>query len=226
MAREAGQPGIGPEHDIGVEHGDQRVEVTLARGGDEGVDDLPLGAEVGVRERRGTADAAAGTARELPSRVGRALHDRRDLLERHREHVVQDERESLGGSEGLEHDQEREADRVGQQSLVLGVGAVGGIDDRVGHVHVERLLTPRLARSEHVQRDARDHCRQPCSEVLDLAPIGAAEPYPGILHGVVGLAERPEHPVGHRAQMRPLLLELLGKPFLLIHVTSLRVLVS
>jgi hypothetical protein len=45
---------------------------------------------------RGTADAAARTARELARRLGRALDDRRDLLERDGEHVVQDEGQSLG----------------------------------------------------------------------------------------------------------------------------------
>jgi hypothetical protein len=41
------------------------------------------------------------------------------------------------------------------------------------------------------------------------------------LDGVVSLAERAEHPVGDRAEMRPLILEFEGKPFLLIHVTFL-----
>jgi hypothetical protein len=68
---------------------------------------------------------------------------------------------------------------------------------------------------------ARDTGGQPGAEVLDLARIGAAEPQPGVLDGVVSLAERAEHPVGDRAQMRSLLLELLGEPLLLIHVTFL-----
>jgi hypothetical protein len=88
-------------------------------------------------------------------------------------------------------------------------------------VHVERLLAPRSARAEHVQRHAGDDCRQPAAEVPDFARVGAAEPQPGVLDGVVGLAERAEHPVGDSAEMRPLLLEVPGKPFLLIHVTFL-----
>ena len=126
------------------------------------------------------------------------------------------------GAQRLEHDQQRKADRVGEQRLVLGVGAVGGVDDRVGHVHVERLLAPRLARAEHVQRHACDDGRQPAAKVLHLARVGAAEPQPGVLDGVVGLAERAEHPVGDGAQMRSVILELLGEPFLLIQSHSSR----
>jgi hypothetical protein len=104
---------------------------------------------------------------------------------------------------------------------VLGLGAVGGVDDRVGNVHVERLLAPRFARAEHVQRYACDDRGQPAAEVLDLARVGAAEPQPGVLDGVVGLAGRAEHPIGDRAEMRSVILELPGEPFLLIHVTFL-----
>ena len=35
--------GVGPEHDVRVEHREQRVEVAAARGGEEGVDDLRAG---------------------------------------------------------------------------------------------------------------------------------------------------------------------------------------
>jgi hypothetical protein len=104
---------------------------------------------------------------------------------------------------------------------VFGIGAVGGVEDRVGQVHVERLLAPGSARAEHVQRDARDDRRQPSAHVLDLARVGAAQPQPGVLHRVVGFAERAEHPVGHRAEVRALLLELIGEPLLLAHVTFL-----
>ena len=58
-------------------------------------------------------------------------------------------------------------------------------------------------------------------EVLDLAGFGAAEPQPGLLHGVVGLADRAQHPVGDRPQAAPVLLEPLCKPVLFVHpVTS------
>jgi hypothetical protein len=46
------------------------------------------------------------------------------LIERHRERVVQDKGESLGGSECVEHHEQCETDRVRQQRLVLGVDPV------------------------------------------------------------------------------------------------------
>jgi hypothetical protein len=57
---------------------------------------------------------------------------------------VQHEREPLGRT-ALEHDEQRQADRVRQQRLVLGVDPVGAVDDRVRHVDAERLLAPHLA---------------------------------------------------------------------------------
>jgi hypothetical protein len=174
----------------------------------------------------GAADTAAGAAGELARRVGRALEYRGDLSEGDGEHVVQDEGESFGGGERLEHDQERQADRVGEQCLVLGVGALGGVDDRVWDARVQGLLAAGLARAEHVQRDARDDRGQPRAEVLDLARLGAAETQPRVLDRVVGLGERAEHPVRDHTEMRSLLLELAGEPFLLIHVTFLPCFVS
>src|SRR5581483_10293736 len=70
-------------------------------------------------------------------------------------------------------------------------------------------------------RDSGDDRRQPRAEVLDLARVGAAHPQPRVLDGIVRLAERAEHAVGHRTEMRPVLLELPGQPFLLVQVTSL-----
>ena len=75
----------------------------------------------------------------------------------------------------------------------------------------------RLARAQHVEADARDDGRQPAAEVLDAARVGAAEAQPGLLHGVVGLAHRAEHPVGHRAQVGPVGLELLRQVVALVH---------
>src|SRR5438034_8203547 len=53
----------------------------------------------------------AGAAGELARRGRRAADDRGDLVERHVEHVVQDEREPLGRAERVEDDQQRQADR-------------------------------------------------------------------------------------------------------------------
>jgi hypothetical protein len=55
-------------HDVRVEHREQRVEITVARGSEEGVDDLWLVGEVGVGSSAPSPHPAARTARELPYR--------------------------------------------------------------------------------------------------------------------------------------------------------------
>lgn len=66
---------------------------------DPAVDDGALGLDVGIGDR-GTPDAPPGTTRQLPRCGGGAIDDRRDLVERHPEHVVKDERNALGRREG------------------------------------------------------------------------------------------------------------------------------
>jgi len=82
--------------------------------------------------------------------------------------------------------------------------------------------------AQHVQAHPRDDRGEPSAEVLGVAGASAADPQPGFLHGVVRLAQRAEHPVGHRPQLGPVLLEAPGQPFsLVVHrVTVLRHVVS
>jgi hypothetical protein len=159
------------------------------------------------RARLASCRVASGGAADYP----------RDLVERHGEHVVEHEREPLGGSQRLEHDEQRHADRVGKEGLVLGVGAVGAIDDRLRQVHAQRLLAPHPAGAQHVQRHAPDDGGQPGAEVLDVAGVRAAEPQPRFLNGVVCLAQRAQHPVGHRPEPGAALLESFRHPVALIH---------
>ena len=104
---------VGPEHDVGMEHGEQRVEVAVARGGQEGVDDFPLAGAIRAGSRGRTLHPAARAARELPGRARGASQDRRDLVEGQVEHVVQHEGHPLGRRQRVEDHEERETDRVG-----------------------------------------------------------------------------------------------------------------
>jgi hypothetical protein len=128
-----------------VEDPHQPFEVTLARGGEESLDDLALGVQVGVGNPVLSAHSPAGAARQLASGLRRAVDDRGDLVEGHAEHVVQHEREPLRRGQGLEHHEQCEPHRVRQERLVLGVRAVGAVHDRLRHAHAERLLAPRAA---------------------------------------------------------------------------------
>jgi hypothetical protein len=53
---------------------------------------------------------------------------------------VQHERRPLRRREGVEHDEQREPDRVGEQRLVLRIDLLVQADDRVGHVDVQGFL--------------------------------------------------------------------------------------
>src|SRR5207245_3629305 len=57
---------VDPEDDVGVEHGEQRLEVAGARSGEERVDEAALPREIGVRRRGAALHASARPARELP----------------------------------------------------------------------------------------------------------------------------------------------------------------
>ena len=155
---------VGAQHDVGVEDGEQRVEVALAGGREERVDELGLPQPVGVRSHVLSLHPASRAAGELPGGRCAAPDDRRDLVERHGEHVVQHEGDALGGRQRVEHDQQGEADGVGQQRLLLGIGRRGG-DRRPARARRGRTA-PRgrdRARLQHVQAHPRDDRGQPAA---------------------------------------------------------------
>jgi hypothetical protein len=53
---------------------------------------------------------------------------------------VQHERDPFGGSQPVEDHQQRQADRVGQQRLLLGVALALAVHDRAGLLRVQGLL--------------------------------------------------------------------------------------
>src|SRR5215204_5504680 len=105
---------VGSEHDVWVEHRNQRVEVAAARGSEEGVNDFSLAGEIGVGNIGRSPHPAACAARELPCCGRGTPHDGRDLLKGHSEHVVQHKRKPLGGSERFEYHEQRETYLVSQ----------------------------------------------------------------------------------------------------------------
>ena len=77
------------------------------------------------------------------------------------------------------------------------------------------------AGAQRVQAQPRDDGREPAAEIGDIARVGPAETEPRLLDRVVGLADRAEHPVGHRPQVRSVDFEALGQGVGLVHsVTS------
>src|SRR5690242_2385020 len=215
-AGRAARAEIRAEDHAGVEDLDQGLEVPGPCRRQEGVDHPALQRDVAVR-LRGGLHPAAGPAGELAGRVRAAVDHPGDLVERHREDVVQDEREALGRAEALQHDQQRESDRVGQHRLLLRPALAGLADQRLGQPAAYCVLAPGLAGPQHVEADPPDHGGQPCPQVIDGAGVAVAEPQPGLLHRVLRLADRAEHAVGDRLQVLAVLLELLGQPALFGH---------
>jgi len=129
----------------------------------------------------------AGAAGELLGCVRGSADDGPDLVEGHGEHVVQHERQPLGGTERVEDHEQGRADGIGQQRFVLGVAPGRGALDAVRQIPAGRFFAPGGAGPQHVERHPRDDRRQPPIEVLDGARVGPVEPDPGFLHGVVRL---------------------------------------
>lgn len=125
---------------------------------------------------------------------------------------MQHEGEAFGGRERVEHDEQREPYGVREFGLVNGVGRA---DHRVGHAGLggperlvlEGLLAARRAGAQHVQADPPDDGRQPAAQVPYLTRIRPLQPQPPLLDGVLGLAQRTEHPVRHGPQPPALFLE-------------------
>ena len=126
---------------------------------------------------------------------------------------MQHECDALRGRKRFEHDQHRQADRIGQQNLVFRVVA-GDVMQR------QRLFPPRFARTKHVQAYACYDGGQPAGEVVDASCVRAAQPDPCLLHRVVGLVGRAQHAVRHGPQVGAMRLETLGQILVLSHRPS------
>ena len=112
---------VDAEDDVGVEDASSASKSPARAAARNASTTSRCAAEVGVGA--GAAPWTLRRARLASCRAaaGRAVDDRCDLVERQPEQVVQHEGQPLGRRERLEHDEQREADRVGEQRFVLGV---------------------------------------------------------------------------------------------------------
>ena len=122
---------------------------------------------------------------------------------------MQDERQPFRRRQRVEDDEQREADRIRQQRLVFRVVPAVDADDRLGQPRPRVLLSARVAGPEHVEADTRDDGREPPAEVVDRGALGPVQAKPGLLHRVLGLADRAEHPVRDGIETRAVTLEFL-----------------
>src|SRR5262249_48996000 len=84
---------IGAHHNVGITYRQECAKAATPRGGEESGDNSALASEIGSAiSKRGLAPhPATGTARKLPCRRRRALHNRRNFVEGYVEHIVQHE---------------------------------------------------------------------------------------------------------------------------------------
>jgi hypothetical protein len=168
----------------------------------------------------------AGAAGQLLRGHRRALDDRGDLVERDGEQVVEHERHPFRRRQPVEDHEQREPHRLGQLRLllraVLGAshGAAPGAARGLGP---ERLLGPRPPGAQYVEAHPGHHPGQPAAQVANARRVGAAEPHPGLLDGVVGLGGRPEHAVGDSPHVAAMGLEALRLPVVIVHRSPFRV---
>ena len=173
-----------------------------------------------MERRLGTPHPAPSPAGQLAGRFGRTIDHRCNFVERKVEHVVEHEGQALGRRERIEYDQQGEFDRVGEKGLVLGLSVVLSLHDRIGHVDGQRIFRAGRAGSQHVEGDPGDDRGEPSAQVVDPVNPRSAEPDPGVLHRIVGLGQRAQHPVRDRPKVRPVLLEAFGQPLLLVPVVA------
>ena len=79
---------VGAENGVGVEQGDERFEVPLAGRGQEGLDYRLLAVPISGLRLVAALDSPPSPAGQLAGGGRRAVDDRRDVLEWHREQVV------------------------------------------------------------------------------------------------------------------------------------------
>ena len=114
-----------------------------------------------------------------------------------------------GGRQRLEHHQQRQRDRVGQLGLVRRIA--GGDHDRIGDARSP--AAPRVASGGRAARSG-SRAPRPWSATRRGSrswPRRCGEAEPRLLDRILGVAERPEHPVRHRPQVRAVVLETRGQ---------------
>ena len=213
---------VGAQHHVRVEHATSASKSPSRAARQERVDDLALAVEVGVGHGAAPLHAPAGAARELACGVGERPTIGAISSNGMANMSCSTNASRSAGASVSSTTSSASPTESARSASCSGSVPSAAIDDRLGHVHVHRLLAPRLReRSMFRHTRATTVVSQPRRFSMSLG-VGAAEPQPRLLHGVVGLAQRAEHAVGDRAQVRAVLLEELGQPILFVQGHILR----
>ena len=145
-------PGVGAEHDVGVEHGEQAVEVALAGGREKGVDKSAAAGRgrrpvtgAAPRSRRRARLASCLAAAGERSRIGPICSNGTAKMS-----CSTNASRSVGDSVSSTTSSASPTESA-STACCFGVVLVGATDDRIRHVHVERVLAAGRAGAQHVQ---------------------------------------------------------------------------
>jgi hypothetical protein len=129
---------------------------------------------------------------------------------------VKDERDALGRGHRFEHDEEGHADRLVEGDSVGRVGRgvarppgdpLRTFGQRFGDPFAYVALSPDACQAEQVEADAAGDGRQPGPGGVDGFLLLSGHGVPagvGLLHGIFGLGQGTEEPVGEIDQLSPL----------------------
>ena len=185
---------VGEDHGVRVEQRQQPPKSPLARGSRKAsTTSRSPGSGTAVRLLHPPA-AAAG---QLAGGGGGAPDDRGDLLERHREHVVQHERQPLGRRQRLEYDEQRAAHRVGQLGLELGMA--GLVDVPAASSTSANESSRRLDRDRSMSRQTRLTTVVSQPPRLSMPSVRCSRSQASCTASSASCG-RAEHPVGDRTQ--------------------------
>ena len=117
----AHSPTVGDEQDVGREHVDQRLEVTGVGGDPEPLEHRRVLGAVDPLPRAPGGHVLAGPVGDLAHGRGGAVDALGDLVVGHVEHLAQHEHRALDRREGLQHEEHRGRDAVGELDVVRDV---------------------------------------------------------------------------------------------------------
>jgi hypothetical protein len=188
---------------------------------------------VHLLERGGVIDLAclqpgARSLQGAVDRLNRGLEQLRHLRCLPAEDLAEEQHRALAGREALQRGDERQADRLTGFDLLRRVGCCGddvavgdGLDPgdlrqrgrkrcvrRLGRTEVHGP-GPALPCGEHIETHVRGDAVQPGAQRgAALEPLEAPPcTEEGLLHGILGLERRAQHPVGVAGQLGPVLFE-------------------
>ena len=189
---------------VRVEHRKKLVEITVGARRDESAGHYPMPwrFDRGMSGVAGVADLAACPAGQLPACSFRPADRLGDKLKRQLENVVKNKRDTLGGGEALEHDEQ------GESHLVVKGHPVGGIDYRrisvavAARCHVFGAFAAPRRRLDVVETEPTGDHDQPAPGVIDATQRRLHQAEEGFLDDVLGRADIAQHPKREVDQIR------------------------